>query len=161
MDCIWQGTISIFSSKGGSMKILIGTTILIAGVGLVGSMGISLSTAEEHSTSSTTHQLTPKFPKSDKCSTSSPCRDVIGEIVRIEENYWIKMPNGNETHLRITPETKIDSRVKVGDPIAAQMTSTGDADAIKKLKAMPKADELNSPNVKKEVEEPTTLKDMR
>jgi hypothetical protein len=78
------------------MKILIGTTVLMAGIGLVGGMGLSLpAAAEEHSTSSATHQLTPKFPKSDKCSTSSPCRDVIGEIVRIEENYWIKMPNGN------------------------------------------------------------------
>ena len=57
--------------------------------------------------------------------------------MRIEENYWIKMPNGNETHMRVTPETKIESRVKVGDPIAAQMTANGDADAIKKLKEMP------------------------
>jgi len=143
------------------MKALIGTTILIAGVGLVGSMGLSLSTAEEHSTSSATHQLAPKFPKSDKCSTSSPCRDVVGEIVRIEENYWIKMPDGNETHMRVTPETKMDSRVKVGDPIAAQLTAKGDADAIKKLEEMPKADELNIPKKRKEIEAPTTLKDMR
>lgn len=143
------------------MKALIGTTILIAGVGLVGSMGLSLSAAEEHSTSSATHQLAPKFPKSDKCSTSSPCRDVVGEIVRIEENYWIKLPNGNETHMRVTPETKIESRVKVGDPIAAQLTSTGDADAIKKLKQMPTADELSIQEKKKVIEEPTTLKDMR
>lgn len=143
------------------MKALIGTTILIAGVGLVGSMGISLSTAEEHSPSSATHQLAPKFPKSDKCSTSSPCRDVVGEIVRIEENYWIKLPNGNETHMRVTPETKIESRVKVGDPIAAQLTSTGDADAIKKLNQMPTANELSIQEKKKVIEEPTTLKDMR
>ncbi|HET9131588.1 MAG TPA: hypothetical protein VFO86_11600 [Terriglobia bacterium] len=144
------------------MKILIGTTVLIAGIGLVGGMSLSLpAAAEEHSTSSSTHQLTPKFPKSDKCSTSSPCRDVVGEIIRIEENYWVKLPNGNETHMRVTPDTKIESRVKVGDPIAAQLTSTGDADAIKKLKEMPKADELNSPARKREIEEPTTLKDMR
>ncbi|WHZ25908.1 MAG: hypothetical protein OJF51_000703 [Nitrospira sp.] len=143
------------------MKTLI-STILIAGVGLVGGMGLSLSAAADDTTSQTqAHQLTPKFPKSDKCSTSSPCRDVVGEIVRIEENYWVKLPNGNETHMRVTPETKIESRVKVGDPIAAQLTSTGDADAIKKLKQMPTADELSIQEKKKVIEEPTTLKDMR
>ena len=144
------------------MKILIGTTFFIAGIGLVGGMGLCLSEAADDTTSEAqTHQLTPKFPKSDKCSTSSPCRDVVGEIIRIEENYWVKLPNGNETHMRVTPETKIESRVKVGDPIAAQLTSTGDADAIKKLKEMPKADELNSPKRTKEIEAPTTLKDIR
>ncbi|HWF59432.1 MAG TPA: hypothetical protein VN666_03885 [Nitrospira sp.] len=141
------------------MKILIGSTILIAGIGLVGGMGLSPSAAEDSQPQ--THQQSPKFPQSDKCSNSSPCRDVVGEIVKIEENYWIKMPNGNETHMRVSPETKIESRVKVGDAIAAQLTSTGDADAIKKLKEMPKADELNSPARKREIEEPTTLKDMR
>ena len=144
------------------MKILIGTTVLIAGIGLVGGMGFSLSEAADGTTSEAqTHQLTPKFPKSDKCSASAPCRDVVGEIIRIEENYWVKLPNGNETHMRVTPDTKIESRVKVGDPIAAQLTSTGDADAIKKLNEMPKADELNSPKRTKEIEAPTTLKDIR
>jgi len=143
------------------MKLFIGSTILVAGFGLVGRLGLSLSAAADDASTTATHQLSPKFSKSDKCSTSSPCRDVIGEIVRIEENYWIKMPDGNETHMRVTPETKIESRVKVGDPIAAQLTSTGDADAIKKLNAMPKADELSIQKKTKEVEEPTTLKDLR
>ena len=141
------------------MKFWIGSTILMAGIGLVGDMGLSLPAAADDTQS--THQLAPKFPKSDKCSTSSPCRDVVGEIVRIKESYWIKMPNGHETHMRVTPETKMDSRVKVGDPIAAQLTAKGDADAIKKLEAMPKAEELNIPKKRKEIEEPTTLKDMR
>lgn len=81
--------------------------------------------------------------------------------MRIEENYWVKLPNGNETHMRVTPETKIDARVKVGDPIAAQLTSTGDADAITKLKEMPKPDELSIQEKKKVIEAPTTLKDVR
>lgn len=144
------------------MKILIASTILIAGVGLVGGMGLSLpAAAEEHATSSATHQMSPKFPQSDKCSASSPCQNVIGEITKVEESYWIKMPNGNETHMRVSADTKMDARVKVGDAIAAQLTSNGDADSIKKLKEMPKADELSIPKQKKEVEEPTTLKDMR
>jgi hypothetical protein len=139
------------------MKLFIGSTILIAAISLVGGMGLSLSAAED----SEKHELSPKFQKSDKCSTSSPCRDVIGEIVRVEESYWIKMPNGHETHMRVTADTKMDARVKVGDPIAAQLTSSGKADSIKKLKEMPKADELSIPKKTKEVEEPTTLKDMR
>ena len=138
------------------MKILIGSTILIAGIGLVG-MGVSPSAAED----SEKHELSPKFSQSDKCSKSAPCQDVIGEIIRIEENYWIKMPNGNETHMRVTPDTKMESRVKVGDPIAAQLTAKGQADSIKKLKELPKADELNVPKHTKEVEVPSTLKDVR
>ncbi len=91
------------------MKILIGSTILIAGVGLVGGMGLSLpAAAEEHATSSSTHQMSPKFPQSDKCSTSSPCQNVIGEITKVEESYWIKMPNGQETHMRVSADTKMD-----------------------------------------------------
>lgn len=144
------------------MKIFTGSTIFIAAIGLVGGMGLSLpAAAEEHATSSATHQMTPKFPKSDKCTTSSPCRDVVGEVVRIEESYWIKTPNGHETHMRVSPETKIESRVKVGDAIAAQLTSTGDADAIKKLKEMPKSDQLNIQKQTKEIEVAPTLEDMR
>ena len=144
------------------MKILIGSTILIAGVGLVGGIGLSLPTAaEEHSTSSATHQMSPKFPRSDKCSASSPCRDVVGEIIKVEESYWIKMPNGTETHMRVSADTKMDARVKVGDPIAAQLTSDGDADSIKKLKELPKPDELSIPKKTKQVEAETTLKDLR
>ena len=142
------------------MKLYTASTILSIGLGLMGGPYVTISSAADD-TQSSTDQLTPKFPKSDKCSTSSPCKNVVGEIVRIEENYWIKMPNGNETHMRVTPDTKLESRVKVGDPIAAQLTSRGDADAIKKLQEMPKADELNIPKKTKEVEAPTTLKDLR
>lgn len=130
------------------MKTLISSIALIAGIGLVvGGVEVSLAAEEDSQTKmeTKTHQLNPKFPKSDKCSTSSPCRDVVGTIVKIEESYWIRMPNGNETHLRVSPETKIESSVKVGDPIAAQLTASGDADAIMKLKELPKADELAAP----------------
>lgn len=141
------------------MKILIASTILIAGVGLVGGMGVSSSAAEE--SQSKTHQQAPKFPQSDKCSASSPCRDVVGEIIKVEESYWIKMPDGKETHMRVSADTKMDARVKVGDPIAAQLTSDGDADSIKKLKELPKPDELSIQKKTKQVEAETTLKDIR
>lgn len=41
------------------MKILIGTTVLIAGIGLVGGMGLSPAAAED--SRSKTHQLVPQI----------------------------------------------------------------------------------------------------
>ena len=79
----------------------------------------------------------PAFPPSDKCSTSTPCRNVAGEVVKIEESYWIQQPDGTQTHVRVKPGTKIESRVKVGDNIAAQLTSSGDAEAVLKLHEKP------------------------
>ena len=120
------------------MKAQFGRAVLVAGIALIAwPVG---SPADD--TSSSTHQLTPRFPPSDKCTTATPCRDVVGEIVKIEESYWVKLPNGNQTHMRIAPDTKIESRVKVGDTIAAQLTSTGEADAIMKFDEKPQRDEL-------------------
>ncbi|MGH7257172.1 MAG: hypothetical protein ACREIM_02265 [Nitrospiraceae bacterium] len=79
----------------------------------------------------------PAFPPSDKCSTSTPCRNVAGEVVKIEESYWIRQSDGTQTHVRVKPGTKIESRVKVGDNIAAQLTSTGDAEAVLQLHEKP------------------------
>ena len=44
------------------------------------------------------------------------------------------------------PDTKIDSRVRIGDSIAAQLTSTGDADAVIKLSEKPQILELSKPD---------------
>ena len=85
------------------------------------------------------------FQPSANCSTASPCRNVTGEVVKIEESYWIQLPNGQQTHIRVKPDTKIDSRVKLGDSIAAQVTSTGDADAVIKLTDKPQALDLPKP----------------
>ena len=85
------------------------------------------------------------FPPSDKCTTGTPCRNVTGEVVKIEESYWIQFPNGQQTHIRVKPETKIDSRVKVGDSVAAQLMSNGDAEAVIKLSEKPQSVELPKP----------------
>jgi hypothetical protein len=138
-----------FNSQGGIMTTHLGCALFIAGIGLIG--WPVASPADE--TSSSTHQLAPRFPASEKCTAASPCRDVIGEIVKIEESYWVKLPNGNQTHMRVSPETKIESRVKIGDTIAAQLTSTGEADAIMKFEEKPEADELSKSK--------GSLKDMR
>lgn len=86
------------------------------------------------------------FPQSDKCSTNSPCRNVMGEILRIEESYYIKTPDGGETHLKVSKDTKMEGLPKVGDTIAAQLTSRGNADAIVKLDEMPKPKEMQVPS---------------
>ena len=85
------------------------------------------------------------FEPSANCSTATPCRNVTGEVVKIEESYWIQLPNGQQTHIRVKPDTKIDSRVKLGDSIAAQLTSTGDANAVIKLTDKPQATDLPMP----------------
>ena len=68
------------------------------------------------------------------------------EVVKIEESYWVQFPNGQQTHIRVKPDTKIDSRGRIGDSIAAQLTSTGDADAVIKLSEKPQILELSKPD---------------
>ena len=94
-----------------------------------------LSTGQEPAI---TGEKSVNFPLNYKCSANSPCRNVTGEITRIEESYWITTPEGGETHLKVTRDTKMDQLPKVGDKIAAQLTSTGDANAIAKLEELPK-----------------------
>ncbi len=110
---------------------------------LVAFCGMPLISFAQEPTTTGPPQAT--FPQSAKCTTASPCRHVTGEVVKIEESYWIQFPNGQQTHIRVKPDTKIDSRVKVGDSIAAQLTSTGDADAVIKLSDKPQAVELPKP----------------
>ena len=139
------------------MKQHIGLGLLT--IGLL-SMGIpAVSQSQERSTTGSApdqaniQSSMPAFPPSDKCSTSSPCRNVEGEIVKIEESYWIKQPNGIESHIRVKPNTKIGSRVKVGDSIAAQVLSNGDAEAVIRLKESTRPEPLPVPS--------QDLKDMR
>jgi hypothetical protein len=95
----------------------------------------------------------PEFPPSPNCTTNSPCRNVLGEIVRIEESYWIRQPNGTELHFKSDKETKLDVLPKVGDSVEAQITSTGNAQAIRKVEEIPKPAELSLPD--------KSLKDIR
>ncbi len=88
----------------------------------------------------------PAFPDSETCTTSQPCRNITGEIVKIEESYWVAQPNGVQSHIRVVPGTKIQSRVKVGDSVAAQVTSSGVAEAILKMDEPLKREELQVPS---------------
>jgi hypothetical protein len=132
------------------MKLQIGLAIVTASLFTVPIVSMSqerTTTGPEKAPDQANIQSTmPAFPPSDKCSTSSPCRNVEGEIVKIEESYWIKQPNGIESHLRVKPDTKIQSRVKVGDSIAAQVLSNGDAEAVIKMKEVTQPKELSVPS---------------
>jgi hypothetical protein len=89
--------------------------------------------------------MIPTLPPSNKCSSSSPCRNIMGEVQRIEESYWIKLPDGNELRVKASTETKMQDLPKVGDKVVAQVTSTGEAEAIVKVPDIPKPTELQIP----------------
>src|SRR5437868_4558838 len=112
----------------------------IAACGLIITPSLALSQDQP-----VTGQKSVVFPHNFKCSTNSPCLNITGEIVRIEESYWIHEPDGGETHLRVTRDTKMEEEPKVGDMIAAQLTSKGDANAIVKLAEITKPKELQVP----------------
>jgi hypothetical protein len=80
---------------------------------------------------------TVKFPPNDNCTTYQPCRTIMGEIVRVEEAYVIRQPNGSESHVNIQPDTNIRALNKVGDNVAVQLSSRGVAHAVVKLDGMP------------------------
>jgi hypothetical protein len=86
------------------------------------------------------------FPPSYKCSTSTPCTNVTGEITRIEETYWVRTSEGREIHLKVTKDTKMEDLPKVGDNIATRLSSTGEADTVVKLDELPKAVEVPLPS---------------
>jgi hypothetical protein len=78
---------------------------------------------------------------------------VTGKIMRIEESYWIRNSEGGETHLKVTRDTKMENLPKVGDIIGAQLSSSGEANAIVKLEDLPKPKEIAAPSL--------TQKDLR
>jgi len=75
----------------------------------------------------------PAFPPNEKCTNNSPCTNIAGEILRIEESYWIRTPNGREVHLKVKGDSNLKELPKVGDNIAAQLDSTGGVQALLKL----------------------------
>ena len=117
------------------------TLMAIAACGLLSVPSLSLSQDQP-----VTGEKIVTFPQSYKCSTNSPCRNITGEILQIEESYLIQGPDGEATNVKVTRETKMDQVPKVGDNIAAQLRSTGEANAIVKLAESPKRTELSLPS---------------
>ena len=116
-------------------------------------LGLPLATSAEEKTAvsppgatAATSNSAPTFAPSPNCTTSSPCRHVMGEVRKIEETYWIKQPNGNELHLLSTKDSRLETLPKVGDKIAAQVTSTGKVNALVTIDEFPKGNEVDKPS---------------
>jgi hypothetical protein len=100
---------------------------------------VSPAQAEQGQQSQTGQGMsTVKFPSNDNCTANQPCRTVMGEIIRVEETYVLKQPNGSEVHVNVEPETKVRGLHKEGDKVAAQLNSRGVAQAVVKLQDIPK-----------------------
>ena len=124
------------------MKHHVGLAVIFAAIGL---SPLAANSQEQEKVLTNPHAVAPNIPASRACTKSSPCQNLTGQITRIEESYWIKTPEGREIHMRVTPDTRVNSIVKMGDSIAAQVTSTGDAETIVKLEEMPKPPEVSVP----------------
>jgi hypothetical protein len=88
----------------------------------------------------------PAFPPNERCSTNSPCTNIAGEVLRIEESYWVRTANGREVHLKVTGDSNLKELPKVGDNIAAQLDSTGGVQALMKLPNLPKQPQAEVPS---------------
>ena len=129
-------------------------TYTILGIALCGLLSLpALALSQEQALTGEKSLTFPDSYNTYTCSVNSPCRNVTGKIMRIEESYWIRNSEGGETHLKVTRDTKMENLPKVGDIIGAQLSSSGEANAIVKLEDLPKPKEIAAPSL--------TQKDLR
>ena len=74
-----------------------------------------------------------EFASNAKCTGQSPCQNVTGEVVTIEESYLIRESNGRESSMKVTRDSNMKALPNVGDSIAAQLSSNGEVQSITKL----------------------------
>jgi len=74
-----------------------------------------------------------EFVSSSKCTGHSPCQNITGEVLRIEESYLIREANGREISMKVTRDSHMTALPKVGNSIAAQLSSIGEVQSITKL----------------------------
>jgi len=74
-----------------------------------------------------------EFASSATCTGQSPCQNITGEVLRIEESYLIRESNGREITMKVNRESHMKELPKVGDSIAAQLSSIGEVQSITKL----------------------------
>jgi hypothetical protein len=127
------------------MKLLVSLAMILSAM-VLGT--IPASAQEQDKVLTNPPAVAPDIPPSRACTTSSPCQNLTGQITRIEESYWVRTPDGREIHLRVTPETRVGTLLKTGDSVAAQVTSTGDAETIVKLADIPKPPQVSVPPTK-------------
>ncbi|WP_447979427.1 hypothetical protein [Candidatus Nitrospira bockiana] len=108
--------------------------------------GLSLAEQKDPAAVVTPSTPGPVFPQSSKCTSFSPCTNIMGEVLKIEESYWIRDLNGREVHIKVTPESNMRELPKVGDKVTAQVDSTGDVQAIAKIDEFPKPPQVQMPS---------------
>ncbi|HEY6260209.1 MAG TPA: hypothetical protein VIW47_01350 [Nitrospiraceae bacterium] len=129
-------------------------TYTILGIALCSLLSLpALALSQEQALTGEKSLTFPDSYNTYTCSVNSPCRNVTGKIMRIEESYWIRNSEGGETHLKVTRDTKMENLPKVGDIIGAKLSSSGEANAIVKLEDLPKPKEFAAPSL--------TQKDLR
>jgi hypothetical protein len=74
-----------------------------------------------------------EFASNSKCTGQSPCQNITGEVLKIEETYLIRETNGREISMKTTRDSHMKVQPNVGDSIAAQLTSNGEVQSITKL----------------------------
>jgi hypothetical protein len=74
-----------------------------------------------------------EFASSSKCTVNSPCQNITGEVLAIEETYRIRESNGRESFMKVTRDSNMKALPNVGDSIAAQLSSNGEVQSITKL----------------------------
>src|ERR1051326_5406921 len=109
------------------MRYAIGVgTIMMACLPLVAS---SEPTGDNGTAKPSATEFAPGF----QCTSSRPCQNVTGEVLIIEESYLVREANGHEFRMKVTRETKMKELPKVGDTVAAQLTSDGKVQSIAKI----------------------------
>lgn len=87
-----------------------------------------------------------EFASSAKCTSQSPCQNITGEVVTIEESYLVRETNGREIHMKVTRDSNMKQLPNVGDSIAAQLTSGGEVISISKLPKMQDRQDISIPS---------------
>jgi uncharacterized protein YdeI (BOF family) len=106
--------------------VAVGFILSLAGLGFAADMGTSGSTGGAAAAAE-------KAAASAKEGANT--RTIKGELLKIDgENYVVKDATGKEVKLHVSPETKKDGDVKVGDKIEAQADASGHATSIKASK---------------------------
>lgn len=82
-----------------------------------------------------------RFATTTACTERSPCQNITGEVLRIEETYLIRETNGRESSMKVTRASRMEALPNVGDSIAAQLSSNGEVQSlIKQSKVLERQD---------------------
>lgn len=122
---------------------------LIVGLALIGvtpSFAPAQTTVEPQTGIANPSTGAATFPANPNCTNFTPCTNVTGEILRIEESYWVRDLNGREVRLKVNSDARMKELPKVGDKVTAQLDSNGDVQAIAKIPELPKAPRLETPS---------------